>query len=254
MSWFTDIRKVALLACVTGALSLLWSVWSLIQALPQMQPGVAAIALAPVLAAASTLVFYFALHRNQGTLTFPRGLRRLSLTAAVAFGVIIAVDLPGVLEALDSYWRTGSQGSEETLAMAVRLVGEASNFCYLLLLAAIYRAGQDEGSAGVDASGLLEVVSRVAVMLNGLLVVYSLLAAGAMPYFYWTNRVQIQRSGQDPEVIGNMLAGPLTKVVITACIFAAPYIVAISLNRVARGEAAMGRIEGGLEGDAGRPA
>jgi hypothetical protein len=44
--------------------------------------------------AAITPIFLFALYRNEGTLRFPKRLRLLSLTAALVFSTVVAVELP----------------------------------------------------------------------------------------------------------------------------------------------------------------
>ncbi len=159
----------------------------------------------------------------------------MSLIAAIAFGVIIAADLPAWMESLDLYLTRASAfgwgGDSETASTLIRLVGEASNVSYLLLLIAIYRAPAGESS---PSSGLLEVVSRIAVVTAGLWLVYNLVSTAAAPYIFWEHREEIQRTGRDPEIIRHMLSGPLRNLLTAACIFAAPYIVCMSQRALKR--------------------
>ena len=107
----------------------------------------------------------------------------------------------------------------------LRLLGEASNLFYLLLLVAIFRSPGDEA---VSSSSFLELMSRVAVLLSGLWLVFSLVQTGSVPYLFWSHREEIERSGRDPQVLRYMLTGPLRNLLTAGCIFAAPYVVAMS--------------------------
>lgn len=224
MSW---LRKVALLACITGTLSFLWATWNLMQQIqhaPAMPFATIALSVGLAIVAALTPVFYFSLFSNEAPLAFGREQRTTSLIAALVFGILVAMSLPEVLTSFQS-------GLDPNLP--TRLVGEFSNISYLLLLVAIYQAPEiDPATAGVP-SGLLEVVSRITVVLSGLGLVYMILQTGAVPYIFWSHREEIRRSGQDPHVFQSMIDGPLTKLLSTACLFAAPYVVALSVRNAA---------------------
>lgn len=220
----SGLRKAALAACITGTLSFVWATWILVMQIEHAQGAVpmATVALSIVLTlvAALTPVFYFALFRNETPLAFGRGQRTVSLLAAVVFGILVAISLPDVLAS----FQTGLD-----MNLLVRLVGEGSNVAYLLLLIAIYHAPEMDPSPAAP-SVLLEIASRLNVLLSGLGLVYLILQTGAMPYLFWSHRGEIQRSGQDPHVLQYMIDGPLTKLLTAACLFAAPYVVAMSVR------------------------
>jgi hypothetical protein len=103
-------------------------------------------------------VFYFALYRSEGTLRFPKHLRRLSLTTAVVFGLFLAWDLSGRIGPFGYYWKavaTLDWGSGSTAILAfvrdprtinevANLLAECSNLAYILLLVAFFRQSNEE--------------------------------------------------------------------------------------------------------------
>jgi hypothetical protein len=89
---FTDLRSVALIACVACVLSLPVPIWNAVQTtIAATAPKNDLWKLAGVLLLVSVLlysaiipVFYFALYRNEALLYFPKRLRLLALIAAFA--------------------------------------------------------------------------------------------------------------------------------------------------------------------------
>ncbi len=235
----SGLRKVALLACITSAFSFLWGTWNLIQQIQHAQaapPALVALSVASTLAGALTPVFYFALFRNEALLPFGAEQRKVSLVAAIVFGILVAISLPAVLESLSSYVsevRTfGFQAGPGTTNVLVSLVGEVSNISYAGLLIALYHAPEIDQTTTCVPDALLEVVSRLLVVLSGLRLAYVIVETAAVPCLFWSNR--IPRFGQEPHFFQYMIDGPLTKLLIAACLFAAPYVVAMSI-RSARG-------------------
>jgi hypothetical protein len=226
MSLFTEVRKTALLACITAALILVWLSWSQIQTIP-LRFWTSSLSIAGTLISIVTPVFYFAVYRNEAPLTFPGGLRKLSLVAAIAFGLLIAADLPAWIEWLNFYSTHvrafGRAADSETLRVAVRLVGEASNVSYTLLLVAIFRAPADPSSPPPVPSGLLEVTSRLAVVLTGLWLAYTLISTGYAPYFLREHRAGMLETTRDQATI-RFLGRAFRNLLTAACMFAAPYM------------------------------
>ena len=223
MSWFTEVRKVALIACVTGTLGLISLAWGLIQTLKGPSSPGTAMSVALLVIAALTPVFYFALWLNEAPLNLPDTLRRVTLIACVPLAILFAIGLLGWLDALSS------NGLPEPSIFLTQCVDQASILSYLLLLLALYRAPMVEGAAPV--SGLLEVVSRVAVIVSGLWLVVNLLQTGAVPYAVWVDRAAIQNA-QGGQIAKLILTGPMRRLVGSFCIFVAPYVVSFSMRRV----------------------
>jgi hypothetical protein len=104
MAWLTDIRKVALLACVTSVLSLVMAEWIGRPAAP--------LPLLTLLLTALLPIFYLALYRDKRSFWISERLRLLARTAAFILGVLLALQLaeriksppisiPTLLDALD---------------------------------------------------------------------------------------------------------------------------------------------------------
>ena len=233
-----SIRGTALFACITGVLSLLWPVWNLAQRWPTLTTQSAAITLALTLCFSIAPIFYFALWQNKAPLTLDKGLRNVSLFAAIVFGVLIVTDLQGFLQVLNLYATRvkafGLSTDPESIGFAIRIAGEASNVGFLLLLIALARAPERDMSE--PQSGFLDVVSRIDVVITGLWLVFMLVQTASTPYTFWQHREQIIRAHQESQLLRVTLTGPIRNAVTAACIFVAPYVVCIG-RRIAAAQA-----------------
>ena len=81
-SWFTDIRRVALLASTTAALSLVTPLWNSIQQMAQLESHYPVRIISAILFAClfTTILplFLFLLYRNAEVLRFPKHIRVLA--------------------------------------------------------------------------------------------------------------------------------------------------------------------------------
>jgi hypothetical protein len=92
LHFFSDIRKIALIAFIAALLGLLIPVWRMTQQVAAVQLPVwarAPVILFGYLFSAIMPVFYFALYRNEGTLRFPKHLRQLSWITAMVFACLV---------------------------------------------------------------------------------------------------------------------------------------------------------------------
>ncbi len=218
MSTFFDVRKIAAFACLTSALSFLWPAWTLIHQVNRLPLSALGVVTLGTLLGVLAPVFYGALWANRQPLRLDEGLRNLSQVAAIVFGILMLMDLPKLIASVGS-------GRMTTLGVAIQLAGEASNLALLLLLVALYLVPAAEPSGVVDA-GFLDGISRVYVMVCGLYLVYTLSTIGGIPYMHLANRGGLEES----QIMLATFTGPIRGSLSAACIFAAPYIVAMSLR------------------------
>jgi len=227
------IRATALLACITGVLSFVWPVWNLIERWQTLPAQNAAISAVFTFCFAVAPVFYFALWQNKAPLAIDKGLRNLSLIAAIAFGALMAIDLQGFVNAANEYVtraRAFGIGTDpDSIRFAETLAGEASNVAFVLLLVAFFRAPEPKEKQ--PQSSFLEIVSRIDVLVCGLWLAFMLVQTASAPYSFWKNREQIVGAHQESQLVRFMLTGPIRSALTSACIFAAPYIVCMSRRR-----------------------
>lgn len=222
-----SIRIAALFAAVTGVLGLAWPAWGMVQHWPAQPIGQAIISAAFLLLALFAPLFYFALWRNESPLYLDSGLRRMALLGAIAFGVIVVVQLRGMFAVLDAYMTRirafGFGMDPDSLGYASSLLGDLSNIAFALLLIAFFAA---PSGSGVQSS-FLEIVSRIYVLIAGLFLVFSIVQAGGMQYTLWMNRNLI-RSEQVFGIPEGLLFRRALNLIVAGCIFIAPYIVCMS--------------------------
>jgi len=246
------IRKAALFACITAALSTLIPLWNgvmMMGAAALTRPldfGLVALAL---LATCTTPVFTFALYRNEGTLHFPKQLRLLAIGAAASMALLLVLSLPPWFRSLGPYvsalktvhWTAGLfvywyvALDPRTIYQVSTLLAEVSNLAIILLLLSFYR--YDEGSrSGAAVSRFLRVATRTAVVIWGIWLGFNLIRGLLAPYTLIQLRnyaAQMRRPA--PEAV--TVVGELLKTMLSAaCLFCVPYIVSRSLEGSPRPE------------------
>jgi hypothetical protein len=163
--WFTDLKAIALTACVTGVLSLPVPMWNAVQTITATTAptndfwrlaGISMLVLT-ILFSAIIPLFYLALYRNKALLCFPKRLRLLALIAAFTFGVFVLTTLPAWVRSLAAYfaalsaldWRIGASNvlvfvrDPRTIGQLSTLLGEVSNIACILILIAIFRSANE---------------------------------------------------------------------------------------------------------------
>jgi hypothetical protein len=223
MAWLTDIRKVALLACITSAVDLIGYLW-------RAAPNVIAIAsqvsseswravplaLLTFIVTALLLVFYFALYRDEGSVQVSERLRLPARTAAFILGILLALQLAEWIK------------SPERPVPA--LLGALETIAYILLLAALSRDSGDEPEEVRPVGSLLYVVTKVTVITWGVWVAFNLLRVLALPYVYSQTRDYLISIGRDRPIFADMAKEIVPAFLTAACLFTAPYIVYRSIR------------------------
>ncbi len=223
-SWYSDIRKVALINFIAAVLGLLLPVWRLTQQTAEIRFSLWAripIVLFGYLFTAIMPVFYFALYRNQGTLRLPKHLRQLSLITAILFASLVTGGVPS------------------TVNEVANLLSECSNLAYVWLLFAFSRQSNDESfSPGdVPVSRFLRFVTKAAVILYGIWVAFNLVRVVITPYAYSHLRIVALETGRRPPQLGRMMLEVIRTLLTQACLFIAPYVIYNSwLRREERSE------------------
>lgn len=247
--WFTDLKSIALIACIAGVLSLPLPIWNAIQTIaaataPTNDFWRLAEILALVLMTLFTViipVFYFALYHDEAILYFPKRFRLLALIAAFTFVVMVLTTLPAWIRSLTTYlaafdWSIGAASvlvfvrDPRTIGYLSTLLGELSNIAYVLVLIAIFRRADESQETGVHVSRMLRVMTKMAVIAWGLVLLTALLGLLLTPYSFYTLRNDALQIGRRPPAFGDMLVRQIRTVIEQACLIAAPYIIYKSLR------------------------
>jgi len=245
--WFTDLRRIALITCVTGVLSLPMPIWNTAQTIAAVtEPKNYLWRLAGILAlvvltlfTVTLPAFYFALYRDEAILHFPKRLRLLALVAALTFAVIVVATLPAWVRSLVAYfaglsvldWSTGATDvlvfvrDPRTIGHLYTLLGVLSNVAYVFVLIAIFRRADEPLENSVPVSRLLRIMTKVAVIAWGFALLAVVLGLLSTPYNFYALRNYALQIGRQPPAFGDMLVRQIRAVLLQACLFATPYIV-----------------------------
>jgi len=239
-AWPSDIRKVARITFLTAVLGLLIPLWRETQQVAAIRlPELARVSIIGFgyLFGAVLPVFYFALYRNEGTLRFPKPLRRLSLVTAVVFALLAAWSLPDWIGFIDYFssatveWRRGSAAvlafvrDPRTVNEVGHLLNGCSNLAYILLLVAFYRQSDSESvaaAADLPPSAFLRWVTKVALIAYGIWVAFNLVRVVIAPFAI---RVAAFKAGVRPPHLGHVMMEVIEMLLSQACLFVAPYVV-----------------------------
>jgi hypothetical protein len=235
-SWITNVRRTALLACVTGVLSEGISLWSISQkqSLIKLLSGPLSEAwwLPAVFLVEMTLpLFLFVLYTSDGIPRFSRALGLLALGAAFLRGMLTAPELvkwigslhvrgsQSVLFAVHDHWTIGDSSA---------LVAELSNAACILLLIAFFRHARSEPGNEILVSRLLIVVTKVTVFAWGL---WFLGQAVLTAYTYFAMRNYLLQQGITQAQMNGALADAFRNLLVKATAVIAPFVVYKSLRR-----------------------
>jgi hypothetical protein len=234
---FISVRKTALLAAILNTTMAIWGLRSLFQNSSfeylKMSMLAGPILVLTWLFVLSTIVFYAYLAVNKAPLKIAPQLSKLSLYAAIVFGVITLAGLSGWTESMKQY-SSGAQDPgfdwQARVTFAVRVAGEGSNLVFLLLLILLWRAPAPEAS-DPEVPGSLDIASRFCVMTSGLWLAFSLYQAGHWPLLYLEHRESIARMSEErawPQLCLVWLTGPVPRLLTAASFFVAPYVVCMT--------------------------
>jgi hypothetical protein len=218
MRWLTDIRKVALLACITSVAGLLTSLWysaqSFIATASQVPLGILIAAPLGVLAFLLTAllpIFYFALYRDERPVQVSGRLRLLARTAAFILGILLAFQL--------AEWIKSPVSPIPTSLNALATIGN------ILLLNALSRDAGDQSEDDPSVSALLYVVTKVTVITWGVCVAFNVLRVLLLPYTYSQLRDYALSIGRHGPALADMIKEAVQTFLSQACLLAAPYVV-----------------------------
>lgn len=223
MAWFTDIRKIAFLACITVAASLIMRLWNdapSILATASQPDGwrVVPMGLLPLLPPVLLIAFYFALYRDEGTGRVSDRLRFVARTSAFITGMLLA-------------WQS-VEWIKSPATPVSDLLNALASIANILLLAALSRDYGDELEDIRPVSVLLYVATKVTGIVCGIWLALYFLRLLITPYFYYVTRNYVQQFGQTPPPLQGMMVDSILALVFAASLFVAPFIVYKSRVRV----------------------
>ena len=233
MSSGIDVRKAALIAFVTTAVSFLLPLWDYGQqfiASASSDPKWWYLPLGALgfLILATLPVFYFALYRNQGGLQFASRLRSLALLSAFALAASTAISTLGWLNVMlhrDAGSVLSPQTSAWTMSDTSSILGLIGNAACILLMFTMYGHASDEPDTGVPVSRFLSVICRVTVPAWGVWVGFNLVRLLHTPYTYSQVQDFAAQIGKTPPPFSALFADATRDLFSQAGLFAAPYIV-----------------------------
>jgi hypothetical protein len=235
-----SIRRVAFATFIAAVLGMLMPFWNAAQTMNSVVSThplwkwwmIPAMVLVVVFSAIMP-VFYLALYRHEEALRFPTHLRPLSLAAALLLTIITVSG--------SSTWATAFGGNASVLTEArdnwnisqiAPLFGGLSNIAYVLLLITLFQHSTEEFGGVPFNSALLSFVTKVAVMLWGVILVFNFVHLVALtPYTYFQIRGYALQMGRKPPELRDMMAQSLRTLIEQACLFTAPFIVYRSTRR-----------------------
>lgn len=236
--WFTDTRKVALIAFVTGVLSLPTPFWNEAQHWTRIEsmhrPWWMAALILSYLFSALMPAFCFALYRNEQTLRPSVRLRMLSLAAALTIGALVLIGLPSLVRSLGLIGSSSVLTTERepwSMGDLAALLTEFSSVAYILLLLALFRRVDHEANAQTSVSRLLSIVTKVVVVAWGFRVAVLLIRLIFTPYSHSLLENYALQVGAKPPQLRDMMAEAIRALLTQACIFVAPFVVHSSLSR-----------------------
>ena len=245
-SRFTDLRRIALTACVSVVVAILQPTWNGLHTIlsfpvPNLNWRWVQIPIAALLTAFTALLplFYFALYKNQSPLRIPKRLRLLALSGALVYSVIVAAKLPEWIKSLIAYWGwiktlDWSLGATSvlsfvrdsgTIGQLTFALGVVSDVVYVSLLIAIFHQENHPSEARVPISNLLRRVTKITFIAWGLVVSATLFVLLLTPFTFYTLRKAVLQMGRTPPAFGYFFVRQLRTVLQQSCLFVAPYIV-----------------------------
>jgi hypothetical protein len=251
--WFKDVRKSALIAGVTGSLSVLIPSWTATRSIVAIESRTPVFGrwfipamLMLYLFTAILPVFCFALYRDEGTLRVTKRLRRLGLMAALILGILLATALPEWTRSIGPFfaaikmidWSIGATSilvamrDPTTTNQVSTMLSALSDLGMIALLVAFFRQSHDDSLPNVAFSRLLSVVTKVAVIVWGLWVAFQVVRFALTPYLYVQLRDYALKIGRRPPQLSALMAETTRSLLSQACLFVGPYIVFESRSRV----------------------
>jgi hypothetical protein len=247
--WWSNIGTIALTNCIATVLSLLIPLWKLTQQ-ATVRPLTAWITVPMILItclfAAIMPVFYYGLYRNERRLQFSKGLRQLSMVAAVVLGLLAAWGLSDFTRSLSSYWslislldiRSGATIMRaialdpRTITQVENLLGQCATFAYLFLLLAFIRPSLQETSADTQLPASLSFgpLTKLTVIVQSLVVAFFIVRLVAMPFIHAYLQT-LASKGVRTWPLGPWMLQNSQMLLTQACLFVAPYVVYKSRSR-----------------------
>ena len=251
----TDVRRVALLNCIFSFLSVLVpagrviaSVNMLATSHPNWLVWVILVTIAVALVEVLSLTFFWALYRDPQRIVISPPLRFIALGAAVVLLVIGFRSFGnGVLGTRADWsfvtqweWRTGARFLRGWLENPVALqefansTAIAAGVSYVFLLIALFRQSSASWRSGIPASRFLTVVTKIGVVVAGLIVAILLIRVFTTPYLYSLSRQTFAQVGRNPPPFFDLLEDTIRDLLVGACYFTGPFVVHMSIRRAVR--------------------
>jgi hypothetical protein len=209
------MRKLALATGIAAGLNLVKPLSNLVETLRRMpgngwgDVGWDAVAAAVLALAVVSVLFYFALYRDRGTLCLTPGLRQLGWLAAVGWGVLLTAEL------------RANMGAWSVFEAADVLVTALS----IALLIALLRGSGAEASEVTPVGALLHSTSAAMTAIYGLAVAAGLVGLAFLPYTYATMRDYSQQLGRTPPRVLDLMMQQLHGTAVQAVSLVLAFLV-----------------------------
>lgn len=173
-------------------------------------------------------LFYLALYRNQGELPISRNMRWMAMIAAVAIGILTLSSIPEWIGSWRGESVVNAAARQWTIGDTAVLLGMIADFAGILLLAALYRLADDGSSgSGIGVSRLFRSLTKIAVIVGGIVAIGGLIGLAATPwvYFYIRDRSLETGSSIDGWTLSHLTLERLRSTLKVISVYVAPFVV-----------------------------
>jgi hypothetical protein len=222
------VKRAALLACVATALALAIPMWDSSLKILALEPNIGKLgALVAILLgysfASIVPLFYFAVYLNEGELLVSRNLRWTAIAAAAVIGVLGAAAIPGWIGSFQRETVLDSAARSWTPSDTSMVLGQISNVAGILLLAALSRLpGNAISDRRVAGSKLLRLLTTIAIIAGGIVMVGCAIGIAATPWVY--SYIHERYSNVDWTFPG-FAVDRIRAALSVLCTYAAPFVV-----------------------------
>ncbi len=191
------------------------------------------------------LTFFWAIYRDRARIVLPAHLRLIALYAVTVLLVIgirsFGLWAFGVRDdwsfVTQQEWRTGARSFRDWLQNPVTArefaasTGMASAVTYVFFLIALFRQSDGFGREGEPASRLLSVVTKIGMVVAGLILAFLLIRVFATPYLHSEMSQAAARAGRNVPSLLYWYRDMIRDLLLGACYSAAPFLVYMGIRR-----------------------
>jgi hypothetical protein len=223
ITFFTDIRRSALLAFCCTILTIAIPLWNTIRSTmetfsrPELQSWKAPAVIFALLFAAIQPLFYYALYRSPWHLDISEESRLVCLIAAIGFGLLVSIAMIQNAASFDFY-------NAPLRDLALTLIGDLAGLSYPALLIAL-RQHEGDSLSGTSTGTFLNGVTKIALVAGGIGIAVAILQLFGAVWAHFSLREQALQNGVTLPPLPPQIVKFSQSALSQACLFTAPWVV-----------------------------